>query len=98
MWHLGKILVAQRYGILDDAQEIGMPCRFTITSKGHVVEGFVVGLALCQYLLKGCAYFLTCGALLVRTEVGIEATLAIQTVERTYLAVGRHEVDAQRYS
>lgn len=30
--------------------------------------------------------------------VGIEATLAIDAIERANLAVGRHEIDAQRNS
>ena len=47
-------------------------------------------------MLQGYSHLLTRGQGQLRTVLFIESTLTVDTVERTHLAVGRQQVDAQR--
>ena len=87
--------VAQGDGVVDDAGKVRVGRRFPVAGKGEHVGHSAFGLHEEQLRLKCSCHFGARGALQVRAVVAVEATLAVDAVERAELSVGRHEVDAQ---
>ena len=93
---LGAILVAQAEGVVDDFRKVRVTCRFAVACKSEYVGQLTIMLHLLQLLFQFGGHFLTCWQWQGRAVVFVEATLAIDAVERTDLAVGRQQVDAER--
>ena len=93
---LRTVLVAQTDGVGDDLGEVGMTGRFAIACKSEDIGQLAVGHHLLEFGFQFLRHFLTGGEGERRTMVFIETTLAIDAVERTDLAVGWQQVDAQR--
>ena len=73
-----------------------MGCRLAIAGKGqHIGSGSVL-LHVQQAGFEGGTYFLTGGTRQLGTEILVETTFTVNAIERTELAVGRHQVDSQR--
>ena len=70
--------------------------RLSIACKGKDIGQPTLGLHLLQLLFKRNGHLLTGRQRFLGAMVGIEATLAINTIESTYLAVGRQQVNSQR--
>ena len=90
--------VAQLYGVFNDGLEIGMRSRFTIAGKCQHIWQTPFTHHLNELLLQFFAHLFARRTMEAWPMVGIEATLAIDAIERANLAVGRHEIDAQRNS
>ena len=95
---LGAMAVAQLYGVFNDGFEIGMRRRFTIAGKSQHIWQTPFTHHLNELLLQFFAHLFARRTMEAWPMVGIEATLAIDAIERANLAVGRHEIDAQRNS
>jgi len=93
---LRTVLVAQTDGVGDDLGEVGMTGRFAVACKGEDIGQLTVGHHLLEFGFQFLRHLLTGGEGERRTVVFIETTLAIDAVERTDLAVGWQQVDAQR--
>ena len=75
---------------------MGVTGGLTIAGKGEDIGQLTVGYHLLQFGFKLLRDFFPGGEGERRTVVFIETTFAIDTVERTDLAVGWQQVNAQR--
>ena len=75
---------------------MGVTGGLTIAGKGEDIGQLTVGYHLLQFGFKLLHDFFPGGEGERRTVVFIETTFAIDTVERTDLAVGWQQVNAQR--
>ena len=95
---LGVIVVAQVYHIVHYIFEIGVQCGFAIARKSDYIERVAGLLHLSQAVAQGALHALASrhsgGAL----SLGIKSRLAIEAIERTYLAIVRHQVHAKRHA
>lgn len=95
-FHLGKILVAQGDGIVDNPGEIGMKRRFSVTRECDYVERLAVLAEEYQFFLEQACRLLARRQSGGTVALGIVAGLAVDTVERAYFTVVRHKVYAKR--
>ncbi len=95
---LWEILVAQKQRVVDDLWELRVARGLSVAGEGEYVGCRTVLQHILQSRLERCCHLIASGHLLVRTMVGIEAAFAVDTVKGTNLAVGRQQVDAQRYT
>ena len=91
----GAELIAQPERIVDDAREVGMASGFAVARKGEHVGMYSLLMHLAQLGLQDRSHHRTGGMRTAREAVALVAALAIDAVESTDFAVGRHEVDAQ---
>ena len=95
---MGEIAVAQLQRIIYDSRKVGVRRRLTVSRECQHIGCHALGLHLHQFLFQCFCYLMACGQFLLGTALGIEATLAIDTVEGTHLAVTRQQIDTQRYA
>ena len=95
-FHVGEIAVAQGYGVVDHAFELGVQCGLAVAREGDYVERSAFGFHCSELLFEHGGDLRAgrkpCGAV----ALGVVSGLAIDAVERAYFAVVGHEVYAQR--
>jgi hypothetical protein len=84
-----KISITQGKRIINYSSKVWVRRRLSITRKSKHIGRYTLGLHLHQFLFQSLSNLNARGQLLFGTTFGIEATLAIKTVKRTYLAIAR---------
>lgn len=92
------VAVAQRQGIVYDPCEPGVQRRLAVAAESDDVQRRRLGLHLLQLRLEHLAHLGARGQSGGSGALGVVPGLAVQAVEGTYLAVVRHQVDAERYA
>ena len=75
-----------------------MSCRLAISGEGYDIKRLPLGMPEAQHLLERCPHFIPGGTMGRGTMVGIKSALAVYAVKGAHLSIGRHKINAQRYS
>ena len=86
------------YGVLDDAEEVGMARWLAVAGERDNVEGGVIGSHLLKLALKALGYMLARRARRCGAPRRVVAHLAVDAVERANLSVARVDVHSERYA
>ena len=86
--------IAQRDGILYDTQKVGVGGRFSVTRKGKYIGHLSFHVHLLQTKFERTLHLLPCRAFGVSNAIFIEATFAVDTIERANLPIAWHQIDA----
>ena len=95
-FRLRTIFVSQADGLVNNLRKMWMTGRLSVAGKCQYVRQLSFCLHLLQFSLQFADHFLPCRHGQGRATLLVEATLAIDTVKRTHLTIGRQQVDAQR--
>ena len=95
-FRLRTIAVAQCDCIVNNARKVGVKRWFAIAGKGNNVGQAPFFDHLLQLFFQVGLHLLTRGAPTARMGRFIEATFAINAVERAEFSISRHQIDAQR--
>lgn len=93
---LGAITFTQFDGVVNDGGEVGVQGGFPVPGKGQHIRKFSVFLHLLQFPFELGGYLLACGQFRTgRILSRIEATLAVNTIERAEFTVFGQQIDAE---
>ena len=93
---IGEVAVSGFDGIVDDAGKVGVAGGFAIACEGYDIERLTFLVALAEHLGESLTHFFAGRASALGASLAVKAAFAIDAVKRTYLAIGWHEVYAQR--
>ncbi len=92
------ILVAQPDGVVNNLGKVGVTGGLAIACKGQHVRQLPLGRHLLKLGFQLFSYLFAGRHGQGRTVVFIEAALTVDAVEAAHLAVGRQQIDAERYA
>ena len=85
---IGKIVIAQGDGVVDDAGEVGVHSGFSVSSKGDDVGAAAFLLHRLQFLLKDFGNLFASGDAQFGFGVTIETAFAINAIEGAKFSIG----------